>query len=335
MKRFFFFLIVLVCSTNGISQSIDASKLGFEEHAISTTKLGNYSYYIFSKKGSVKKPLLVYLEGSGAYPMFQGTSSGLISTIPFDYQGLSKNFHLLFIGKPSVPFYDKVNIDKYGKPVYKSSSDYIKRFSKDWRVDATVLAIEAAKKIISVSEIYLFGFSEGAQVVPFVAKKLPEVSKIILMGGNGLNQLFDPIINARQKALVGQLNAKQAQKEVDSLFRQYKDIYRNPESTKKHWWGHTYKRWSSFTAQDPVFILLTLDIDIYMANGTLDENSILSADYIQLEFIKHKKDNLTYKAYPNYDHGFNELKFENGNFVSAVSRLDNVIDEAINWLNKK
>ena len=72
-----------------------------------------------------------------------------------------------------------------------------------------------------------------------------------------------------------------------------------------------------------------------MANGSLDENSVLSADYIQLEFIKNKKDNLTYKTYPNCDHQFNEIITKDGHLIDVKSKLGIVMSEAFEWLKNQ
>ena len=126
----------------------------------------------------------------------------------------------------------------------------------------------------------------------------------------------------------------QAQSEIDSLFIRYRDIYNNPAQVNKKWWGHTFKRWASFTAHDPYKYLLDLNIPIYIANGSLDENSVLSADYIQLEFIKNQKSNLTYKTYPNFDHQFNEIIFKDGSFMEAIPKIDIILSDAFEWLEE-
>lgn len=92
---------------------------------------------------------------------------------------------------------------------------------------------------------------------------------------------------------------------------------------------------ASFTETDPYKYLLELEIPVYIANGSLDENSVLSADYIQLEFIKNGKDNLTYKTYPNCDHQFNEIIMKNGQFIEAKPKLDTVMKSAFEWLGSK
>lgn len=329
MKQGFLLLIAFI-SQWGFSQTLTPADLGFEGFEIENPDFGKINYYISLDKSGKKKPLLVYLDGSGSDPIFQETNSGIGSTIAFDYQNLAKDFTLLLICKPGVPFFTKVEGDER----FPAPKTYTERLSLDWRVGTANLIIEQLVKQqkIDPERVVVLGFSEGAQVAPFLAETNKRVTQVLLFGGNGLNQFFDPIITARLKAQRGEISEEKAQHEIDSLYTVYDQIYADPDATNKNWWGHTYKRWSSFTMRDPLDALVNLNIPIYMANGSLDENSILSADYIKLEFIKHRKKNLTYKSYPGYDHQFNELLFENGKFKGAVPQIDKVLDEAFKWI---
>jgi pimeloyl-ACP methyl ester carboxylesterase len=254
--------------------------------------------------------------------------------VVLNFQALSKEYKIVLISKPSVPFIDSVFTSSNGMPIYPESDEYRKRLSLGWRVESANAIINELVKAQPQANVTVLGFSEGAQVGPYVAEANEHVDQLILFAGNGLNQFFDPIISARLKANTGQLNEKDAQEEIDSLFAQYKKIYAQPTSTKQQWWGHTYQRWASFTVKDPLDALQNLNIPIYIANGSLDENSVLSADYIYLDFLRLGKTNLTYKTYPNYDHQFNELLIENGQIVNVTPRLDDAVQVALKWLSE-
>ena len=337
MNKILFTLNLILVVANCLAQTITPKALGFEEHKLIDEKIGEVNYYLSTDTTSTKKPLLVYLDGSGAYPLFQKINAGIGSTVVIDFQNLRNKYKILLISKPGVPFVDSVQSDENGFPIYKEPIEYRKNLSLDWRVNSVNLIINKLIEEYSIdtSEIVILGFSEGAQVGPRLAKENKHITHLLLFGGNGLNQLFDPIINARMKATRGQISETDSQKEIDSLFTEYKNIYRDKKSTDKEWWGHSYKRWASFTETDPYKYLLELEIPIYIANGSLDENSVLSADYIQLEFIKNGKENLTYITYPNCDHQFNEIIIENGQFIEAKPKLDIVMTSAFNWLQKQ
>lgn len=337
MRNILTILLGIFIGINCNAQTITPNLLGFNEYKLQEEELGEVNYYLSSDSANIKKPLLLYLDGSGAFPLFQKTQNGIGSTVVINFQKLRNDYRILIISKPSIPFVDIVDSNENGFPVYKKTKEYSKKLSLDWRVNSANSIIDSlvVQDIIDTKKIVVLGFSEGAQVGPKLASINKKVTHLMLFGGNGLNQLFDPIITARMKATRGQISEMESQREIDSLFTEYKNIYENRNNTEREWWGHTYKRWASFTETDPYKYLLELEIPIYIANGSLDENSVLSADYIQLEFIKNEKDNLTYKTYPGCDHQFNEIITENGKFIEAKSKLDVVMKSAFEWLENK
>ena len=336
MRKIITILFGVFIGLNIQAQNITPELLGFEEYSQQVGEFGKVNYYLSSDSTDVKKPLLVYLDGSGAFPLFQKLDAGIGSTVVIDFNNLRNKYKILLISKPGVPFVDLVESDENGFPFYEEPVEYRENLSLDWRVNTANSIINRLVKEnkIDTSKIAVLGFSEGAQVGPRLAKENKQITHLLLFGGNGLNQFFDPIINARMKATRGQISETDSQKEIDSLFTEYKNIYSDKKNTDKEWWGHSYMRWASFTETDPYKYLLELDIPIYIANGSLDENSVLSADYIQLEFIKAGKDNLTYKIYPNCDHQFNEIITKDGQFVEAKPKLNIVMESAFEWLKK-
>jgi hypothetical protein len=61
-------------------------------------------------------------------------------------------------------------------------------------------------------------------------------------------------------------------------------------------------------------------------------NEVIKQLLIPIEFIRHKKDNLTFKIYPDYDHSFNKVP-TNENEDWKSNWMD-VFDEFIEWTNK-
>lgn len=337
MKKIIIVFFGILMLLNSYGQNITPKLLGFEEYELQIDELGKVNYYLSAESTDIKKPLLVYLDGSGAYPLFQKLNTGIGSTVVIDFQRLRDDYRILLISKPGVPFVDEVKSDENGYPRYQEPAEYKEKLSQNWRVTSSSKIIDnlKAENKIDTSKIVVLGFSEGAQVAPMLAYENKSVTHILLFGGNGLNQLFDPIISARMKANRGQITEIEAQKEVDSLFNEFRNIYAEPKITHKEWWGHTYKRWASFTKTDPYKYLLELEIPIYIANGSLDEYSVLSADYIQIEFIKSQKNNLVYKTYPNCDHQFNEIITENGQYKESIPKIDEVMKAAFEWLENQ
>lgn len=245
MKHLFTVIFGLFIIINSKAQTITPKLLGFEEYKLQEKQLGEVYYYLSSDTMKNKKPLLVYLDGSGAFPLFRKTHNGIGSTVVIDFQKLRNEYQILLISKPSIPFIDTVNSDENGFPIYKVPKEYTEKLSLNWRVNSANSIINELinKRIIDSTKIVVLGFSEGAQVAPKLALKNENITHLLLFGGNGLNQLFDPIITARLKATRGQISEIESQREIDSLFTEYKNIYANKNNIEREWWGHTYKRW--------------------------------------------------------------------------------------------
>ena len=251
MKSFIFIFIffITILSVNLYGQTeITPEKLGLSAHTIANKNLGEINYYI---KGVEKdKPLIIYLDGSGSFPLYQKVSQGIASTVPLNSKEISDKYNIVMIGKPGIPFIDEVGRnEKTGIPEYPAPAEYTKRLSLDWRVDSAKLVIDEVlgKLKYKPKKIIVLGLSEGFQVGAKLASIDKRITHLGIFVGNGLNQFYDFIVENRLRAERGEISTEEAQKNIDELFAVYKEIYANPNSTDKEWFGHTYKRWASFT----------------------------------------------------------------------------------------
>ena len=328
-----FFCLLLVNITFG--QLKTPNEYGLKHYSLNDTLLGNINFYVTYDGIEIQKPLLILLDGSGHLPLYSfikkddGTSE-IIGSVPFRYNKLSKDYHLVLISKPGTPFLDSLNVNTHESFVeqYQPSKEYNKKLSLDWRVNSTSKVIDFLISELKVDKnnIIAIGYSEGGQVVPKLALKNNNITKIVNIVGGGLNQFYDFVSAERLKARKGIISADSAQNKIDSLNLKFKEIYKNPDATDKFWLGHTYKRWASFCKNIPLEDMLKLDIPILLVSGGYDENSpITGIDYVELEFLRQGKENLTYKVYPNCDHWFNDKVLE-------TNRLIDMLNYVIEWI---
>lgn len=341
MTRFAFhvFLCVLLCKAPAIiAQQLSPEQLGFAGASIEHPDFGTVNYYISSNAIDQKKPVLLYLDGSGAYPLFQYTSRGIGSSVLIDFRTLSETYHVVLISKPGVPFIDSVRQDaSTGYPIYPAPEEYTSRLSLDWRAGAAHHVLNALIQDYKVDmrKVAVVGISEGFQVGAKLATLNTHVTHLVLIVGNGLTQCFDFIIQNRLDAQSGKITDAEAQANIDSLNAVFNDIYAHPYATDKQWYGHTYLRWSSFCGNNPTENLMSLDIPIYLVAASNDRNtSVLGTDYLYLESIRLRKTNITYRVYP-YDHGLNEfVRDAEGKIVSVTSHMQEILREGIAWLDQ-
>ncbi|MBK6571354.1 MAG: hypothetical protein KA251_06365 [Saprospiraceae bacterium] len=332
------FLLMASFSQASHSQAVNPEKYGFKNHSLVTKDLGTVNYYVSTPKSSQKKPLLLYVDGSGPMPLFQLVEKGTASTVPFDYRKLSEYYHIVLISKPGVPFADSVKRDpEHGYPIYPEPAEYTRRLSLDWRVEAAQAVLKKVIKDYPVdqSKVAVMGISEGFQVGAKLAAKCKKITHCVLLVGNGLSQFYDFIIQNRTDAACGIIAEEEAQKNIDSLKLIFEDIYKNAAATDREWFGHTYLRWSSFCKNQPVEDIISLNIPVYLVAASKDRNtSVLSYDYIQIEALRKEKKNITFKVYP-YDHSFSEWKKDaEGKSVFVSNHMNEVIDESLRWLGR-
>ena len=106
----------------------------------------------------------------------------------------------------------------------------------------------------------------------------------------------------------------------------------NPDDITKHWMGKTnsYKRWSGFS-EPPIENLLQIDKPIFAVIGSKDKAvAVESAYLVPVEFIRHQKNNLTFKVYPGLDHGFKK-QLADGTYEDY---WDEVLMDFLNWVNE-
>ncbi len=337
MKNFLRSIFLLFLSLGCYSQHEQITD-NWKTESILSKENGIINYHVYKNEIDKIKPVLLFLDGSGNFPLYFLKSNGKYSTsTTLNFKKLSNSFHIALISKPGIPFVDTIKLTESERKYYPTSDTYKKYYSLNWRVNAGDLVInDILKKFkTDTSKIIVWGHSEGSQVAPAIAVKNSKVTHVISMMGNSLNQLYDFIINERISAEKGKITNRQAQSNIDSLFIEYEKIYKDPESITKEWFGETYYKWSSFTLTSPIENMLKLDIPIlYVAGGADNNQNIINMDYARLEFLRKGKTNLTYKVFPNYDHYFLETKKDSSGKSEWIDHLDEVNQFSINWINQ-
>ncbi len=325
MKRITVILLFISLLTQG--QSIE--QFGFIEKSIQS-KNDTISYYIFGNTETIKskRPLLLFLQGSGADPIFKIDENGSISSsLILPPQMIENNFHYVVIGKPGCQF-----VDTYDA---KPSEKYHQTMSHNYRVNTanTVINQLIKEDFIDKSKVVIVGHSEGGQIAPQIAYTNKNVTHIACLSGTAVNQMYDFLTNIRKDVKNGDITTQEADKQIDSLYYYYKDIMNHPKATDKFWAGHTYLRWSSAIENQPLKYLKQLDIPIYIVAGTNDNAApIEDMDNIPIEFIALQKENLTYKDYWNYDHSYNEVIINDDGSYSATNHIVDVMIDLLKWV---
>ena len=337
--------LLLLLALKTVAQPLAPADYGLKHFTLEDKALGMVSFYVDTTNLTKQAPILLSINGSGGTPLcllVRNEYSGAFFNA-FDTNLLSKtvaDYHFVVLDKPGTPFADSVIVEdeRFTEAVqaYEFSEEYHQMLSLDWRVNATrrVLDFLLEEGSYDQTKIIAWGFSEGGQVVPRLAAEDKRITHVVSVAGSGLNQFFDDITRYRVKADAGELTHQQAQDSIDAKLAIIQDIYAQPYATDRFYAGHTYLRWASFAAVDPLEYLKKLTIPIYMLAGSADGNSpIYGLDYVPLEFLRLHRTNLTYEVCVGCDHFQNREVMVNEEAV-IESLGEEYIVKILDWLEE-
>ncbi len=278
MKKYLFIVLGIV-STTCFAQ-VKPSEKGFKEYTVEN-KNDPINFYIHNPKKLYKKHLFIHIDGSYPAPLWIETNPCCVTLDPFNYSLIPDDYAYVVISKHGFPFSDKED--------FKTPKDYWEKNTLEFRVERVNQVIRYIQKnIFKPEEIVVVGTSQGTDVTDKLATINRDITKIGFWAGGGLPQLMEFIMFARKDAIAGKITEVEATERIDSLLIQFEKMFENP-STKEMWDGNSYLSYVSFS-EPPVENLLKLDIPIYVAIGTKDENVAVENSYIiPIEFIRHRK----------------------------------------------
>ena len=247
------------------------------------------NFHVFSpEKIRETTGIILYIHGSGPFPMYnvkkENKSSWINSTVPFDLNGIPKDYILVLVSKKCVPFLVLNEEYKVKKCFYENESlDY-----RVWQNNIVInhiikTTVKMPKKVIAI------GHSEGSDVVAKLGTKNSKLTHIGFWSGSGNSQYNDFAFMIRNEANTGKITEKESIQKLDSLFVQLEEIENNPNSVEKQWQENSYRRWKQFS-EPSVENLLKINIPIFVAMGTKDESvPVESSLIIKTEFIRKNK----------------------------------------------
>ncbi|MBL0144754.1 MAG: alpha/beta hydrolase [Chitinophagaceae bacterium] len=300
-------------------------------------KYGKVEFCTFNSTVDKNKPLLIFIHGSGNEPTFSYAKDIKM----YAWKGFTEvakykdKFHIIFVNKPGVPLFDTVQKDPVNfSTSYPISKEFTDNYSLEWRAETASLIIDKAIKLLPVnrSKIMVVGHSQGGQVAPKVAVLNKKVTHCVLLNSNSLNHLYDFVLQERLDAFKGEKTFEESQKNIDSLFANYKRIFDEPTSRTKYFDEETYYRWASFSDETPLENMLKLKIPIYVVAGGKDVygSFIMNTDYVQIEFLRYGKTNLTYKVYPNANH-FLQDEINENNKTKYIDLKPKIFADIVDW----
>lgn len=147
--------------------------------------------------------------------------------------------------------------------------------------------------------VVLLGISEGGEIAPILAQRIPETTHLVILANGGLDPLDAYALQRSKQGLV-------IPEKLNALLE--KQVLSEPENSSLIL-GRTESYWLQISKIQQIENLLLLNIPILMAMGMKDQVvPIESAWYAKEIFEKQSNKNLTLITYPEADHSLASQK---------------------------
>lgn len=258
-------------------------------------------HFFVSDGPKAKLPLLVYVQGSGCGSLFgvNGTRTFPQAGHATLYDVVADHARTLIVEKPGVEFGDPP-----GDVQHSARKAFLEEHTLDRWSEAIEASIKAASGLeeVDAKKVFVLGHSEGGLVAAKVARDM-HTSGVGLLAGGGPSQLFDLETYARKGYFFAEVSPLP---EVRAAYvsDQWKAIQHDPNSVDKFFFGHPYKRWSSFLKSSPIEQLKSYGGRVFIGQG-LDDKAVNpdSANMLAMDLKRENKD-VTLEAVPGADHSF-------------------------------
>lgn len=305
-------------------------------HFQTTLKKDTIDFVVAETNLTVKKPVLLFCQGSQPVPLFfDFPDQGIIPVTlnNFDVSEMKKNYHVVVISMPKTPVtvgWDHLNkqynyvLDTASEYSYDPEfvkADYLENYVA--RANQ-VLKYLSKQKWVDNGQLVVAGHSQGSHVALGLAHANKNVTHLGLFGFNPLGRIDQYIRMARKQAEAGEITWQQADSIQKEHYEEYQSYYK-PDSTQYSAFSNSWKSFSKSQLNE----LINLEIPVYIAYGSNDINGDF-CDLLPLYFIEKGKSNYRVLRYPNLEHNFFPID-KNGNPDYQNGRWFVVMNEFVFW----
>ena len=310
IQKIFFFIFSLTINVHLFGQSSNPKIAEGYTHFQTTLKKDTIDFAVAETDLTVKKPVLLFCQGSQPVPLFfDFPDQGIIPVTlnNFDVREMKKNYHVVVISMPKTPVtvgWDHLN-KQYNYVLdiaseYSYDPEFVKAdYLENYVARANhVLKYLSKQKWVDNEQLVIAGHSQGSHVALGIAHLNKNVTQLGLFGFNPLGRIDQYIRSARKQAEAGKITWQQADSIQKEIYEEYQS-YNTPDSTQNSSFANSWKSFSKSQLSE----LVNLKIPVYIAYGSNDINSDF-CDLLPLYFIEKGKSDNKVIRYPNLEHNF-------------------------------
>lgn len=246
-----------------------------------------------------RAPLVLTIQGSGCTPPFvgQGTPYGYSTIYNWVPMAGQKRYAVMAVDKPY-----QSDEPQRGNPgtALGCAGTFNQHFSYGLWLNTLARAVRHAltRPEVDPRRVLVIGTSEGATMAAGLARALPEITDVVLLGATGPTQLYDFAANIHRTDDSDAAKLRRLQ-DVDATLRA---IDADPRSADKFAWGHTYLRWSSFFAQSTLDNLARSNARVYLVSGMQDESVPIQSTEVLYAQLRAQGRDVTFRRVPAAGH---------------------------------
>lgn len=323
-------LLIQVCTHQIYAQEYGVEYFGFRKLNIQYIN-ENVNILVKSKKGeeNIQKPIFLFLQGSLPQPIImlkkQPEYSPTLMPFFLELDTLLKDYHFAIISKPFIPPIEKVEnlgqnymyVDSTGNPPLGYQETYYPAYYVQRNLE--VIDFLQKQSWVSKDKLVVAGHSEGSFLGAKIAFSSDKVTHLIYASGSPMGRILRSLAQVRK-------SDTDSTQYSEKIFDSWEKLANSKGQTGK------YARDSEYYFSEPmVENILTLNIPVLVVYGTEDESAPFN-DYLRIEAIRQKKNNITFKAYLGLEHNF--FPVENGKINHDIFNWDKVFYNWCDWLEK-
>lgn len=274
-------------------------------------------------EAQVRKPLLLWAQGSLPTPLVLYDHRGAHPVFPFHPRSVLKNCHLAIVSKPGIPLVadvegrDPNQLFRTGTPpAYYCARNYLEYYV---RRDEAVVRYLKRQPWVDKNQVLIGGHSEGSEIVARLAAVPGLVSRGTYLSGSPLGRALTEV--ARDP-----LAPDTAAAEAEQGFAKWQRAVANPTQNECTPGDSNQNVYSHGQSELPW--LLAARVPLFIGYGTRDA-AVVANDYLRLEAIRLHKTNLTFRAYVGREHNFFGFKAGQVNYDDFY--WDRVGQDFLRW----